>query len=295
MTDEPTNPFLNVSELLRSSQPRSRAHWLWYGAGLFVLVTLLSMLVEGKHPDGQWVMNLLSGAVLLGLIGAMGVVTLVLARGAQAEQARLEAIDELLQLRRWAEAGMMIHQTLAKPTRTPGARFQGLLYLATVLARFHRFGEAIEVYDHLLSQGPLDANMLHALRLGRAMCLLREDQLIDADRAISELRRGGMDEQSAGLALVELYRDVKTGHPREAVDLFNERRKMIRQQLGHRSADAWALTARAHDMLGDAASAADAWSNATLLSPAVELTRRYPEVTPVAERYAAQTAPREGQ
>jgi hypothetical protein len=113
------------------------------------------------------------------------------------------------------------------------------------------------------------------------MAMLREDHLVDADRAISELRRGPAARESAGLALVELYRDVKTGHPAEAVELFEARHPVLRDQLGIRVCDAYGLAARAYDLLGRDSEAARAWERATLLSPPAELARRYPELQPL--------------
>jgi hypothetical protein len=137
--------------------------------------------------------------------------------------------------------------------------------------------------------------------------MLREDHLLDADRAINELRRSlrssakiseeddgerAPDEiESAGLALVEIYRDVKTGHPAEAIETFNKRLPALREQLGHRAGDAWVLVARAYDMLNRPDDAQRAYENATLLADRTELERRYPEVAPLASRYRAAAVP----
>ena len=140
----------------------------------------------------------------------------------------------------------------------------------------------------------LDPASAYGLRLGRAMALLSEDHLVDADRAISELRRlGPPDRDSGGLALVEIYRDVKTGHPSEAVELFEKRRTSLRDHLGHRVADAYALAARAYDLLGRREEAQDAFAKATLLAPPPELYRRYAEVEKLKDRYTPTPAPPE--
>ena len=149
-----------------------------------------------------------------------------------------------------------------------------------VLARYHRYEDSVTVHEYLLSEIPLDDVTEHGVRLGRAMALLREDNLLDADRAIAELRRTSRGIESAGLALVEIYRDVKTGHPAEAIEMFESRLPAMRRQLGHRVADAWALAARAYDMLGRREEAQTAYENATVLMPLPELTRRYPEIAP---------------
>jgi tetratricopeptide (TPR) repeat protein len=231
------------------------------------------------------------------------VITWLAVRAHRAEQLQLEAAEELVTLRRWPQAAVLLEGMLMTPTRTPGARVQALIYLAGVLARYHRFEDAIAVQNHLLEHVNLDENTAHALRLGRAMAMLRDDHLFDADRAISDLRRStrrseeadggasGPGFESAGLALIELYRDVKTGHPAEAVELFNAKLPILRQQLGHRVGDAYALLAKACDLLGRQNEAQDAYAKATLLSPVEELSRRYPEVQSLAGKYQAVPTP----
>jgi tetratricopeptide (TPR) repeat protein len=229
----------------------------------------------------------------MGFVGCVTVVGFISVRRVRAEQSAVSAVDELVQLRRWPEAGLMLQTMLSHPARSPLARAQSLLYLAMVLARYHRFEDSVAVHDYILSQIPLDDVTDHAVRLGRAMSLLREDNLLDADRAIAELRRTSRGVESAGLALVEIYRDVKTGHPAEAIEMFENRLPVLRRQLSHRVADAWALAARGYDMLDRPQDAQTAYQNATLLMPLAELTRRYPEISPLASRYQPAAAPAE--
>jgi hypothetical protein len=168
---------------------------------------------------------------------------------------------------------------------------QGLIYLSAVLARYHRYADAITVQEHLLEHVNLQGGAEYALRLGRAMAMLHEERLVDADRAIAELRRVEGSSESAGLALVEIYRDVKTGHPGEAIETFAAKIANLRTQLGHRVADAWALVARAYDMVGRGDLAAEAYTNATSLAPIAELSRKYGEVAALTGKYAPATAP----
>jgi tetratricopeptide (TPR) repeat protein len=209
------------------------------------------------------------------------------------EQQQLVAVEELIRLRRWPEAAGLLENLLSRPMRTPQGRVQALVYLAAVLARFHRFADAVAVYDYLLRFEFNDEEMTHGLRLGRAMSLLHEERLFDADRAINELRRQRGGEPSAGLCLVEIYRDVKTGHPQEAVDLFEGNLTVLRNQLGNRVADAWALAARAFDLLGREAEAKAAYEKATLLVDEEELGRRYAEVASLCGKYPPSPRPRE--
>ncbi len=293
MPQDQTESFHDVADLLESSAPCASGSWFWYLAGLFLLVVLLNSYVGSRSEMGGRVMEGLSSLLMLGVMAAMGYFTWSSARTAQREQSQLESVEELLQLRRWSDAAVMLQGMLSRPARTPQARVQALIYFASALARYERFADAVQVYEHLLGIEQLDEGTRHGLRLGRAMSMLREDRLFDADRAISELRRDDAARESAGLALVEIYRDVKTGHPQEAIAEFEARRNILRRQLSHRFADAIALTARAHDLLGRQEEARRLYEEATLLVPEAEIKRRYPEVAVLAGRYPAAAWPTE--
>ena len=290
---EPSPQLLDVSSLLESSKPRARVSWFWYAAGGFLLVVMSATLLSGHSDTGKRLVDALSALMMVALISGMMVMTVVTVRRHRAEQEQVEAASEMMQLRRWPQAALLLREILSRPARGVGLRSQALIYLGAVLARYHRFTDAIAVYDHLLDHQLVDGGTAYGLRLGRVMAMLREDHLFDADRAIAELRRlgnsAGVD--SGGLALVEIYRDVRTGHPDEAVAIFEDKLPVLRDQLGHRVADAYALAARAYDLLGRSAEAQDAYSRATLLAPLIELHRRYPEVEKLAGKYQPSPAP----
>ena len=293
MPEQAEQAFLNVPELLDRSMPRHRGGWFWYAAGIFALMVLLSTYAGTQMAEGRNLVEFLSGVGMMVVVLGMGMMFVMTVKAVNREEQRIEAIEELMQLRRWGEAAAMVQSLLEKPTRTPRARVQGLIYLAAVLGRYGRYGDCIAVYDHLLGLEVLDEETTYGLRLGRAMSMLHEDHLFDVDKAIGDLRRSrdGAGEESAGLALVEIYRDVKTGHPQEAIEIFERKRPVMREQLGQRVADAYALAARAYDMLGKEDEARRAYENATLLSPEVELQRRYPEVRALVGKYPAAAAP----
>jgi hypothetical protein len=90
-----------------------------------------------------------------------------------------------------------------------------------------------------------------------------------------------------------MYRDVKTGHPAEAAAIFEEKLPALRDALGHRVADAYALAARAYDLMGRPVEAQDSYTKATLLSPLLELHRRYPEIEKLYGRFQPASAPPE--
>jgi hypothetical protein len=281
--------FLDVPTLLESSMPRPRPAWIWYGMVALAVVVLTMTAAAGQNPQLKLVVRFFGGLAMIALVISMASYASYVVKQQRKEQQRVEAIEELVQLRRWDQAAAMLDSMLAKPTLTMGARLQALVYLASVLARYHRFGDAIAVQTYLLEHAEFDANIGHGLKLMRTTALLHEDQLVDADRALGDLRRESPD--SAGLALIEIYRDVKTGHPEEAIDIFHAKAPALRSQLGHRIADAYALVARAHDLIDQNAEAAAAFEKATLLAPVEELCRRYPEVAAIRDKYPAAAAP----
>jgi hypothetical protein len=288
----PPNTFLDVPMLLERSVPRPRPSWLAYGVVSLLVVILMSWIVmAGADGASRDMARLMSAGAMIGIVAGTAVMAYQTARRHRAERAMVDAAGELVQLRRWPQAGLVLEQVLSHPAPSHGLRSQALIYLASVLARYHRFGDAIAVQNNLLEHGLVDPATAFGIRVGRAMAMLREDHLWDADRAISELRRLEGTGDSAGLALVEIYRDVKTGHADEAIDIFETRLPTLRDQLGHRLADAYALVARAYDLRGRDAEAADAWAKATLLAPPGELLRRYPEVNAVAEKHPPSPAP----
>jgi tetratricopeptide (TPR) repeat protein len=295
-------PFLDVPRLLEASQPRARTSLIFPGILTLLLLTFVSAYLTSKSPAWKTIVDAASALLMIGVMVAMGLVMWFTVRRQQEERARIDAIEELVQLRRWQQAASMLQTTLSKPTVSPSGRVQFLFYLASVLARYNRFEDAVAVQYYLLENIVLDPATVHGLRLGKAMAMLREDHLFDADRAISELRRDvnrAIDPAqpeadppvSAGLSLIEIYRDVKTGHATEAIELFKRTQNAMRQQLGHRVADAHALVAKAYDFASDSQQAQLHWERATLLSPPDELIRRYPELSSIAPKFAAATAP----
>jgi tetratricopeptide (TPR) repeat protein len=218
--------------------------------------------------------------------------TVSTARRHRAAQQTVEMIEELIQLRRWQQVGLLLQSFLSQPAPSARLRAQALVYLSTVLSRHQRFEDAIAVQNYILENELVDASADFGLRLLRAMAILREDHLVDADRAISDLRRRS-NSSSGSLALIEIYRDVKTGHPAEAIEIFQERLPLMQRQLGHRVADAHGLIARAYDMLGRESEAAAAYQRATLLAPPAELHRRYPELGKLSGKYQPAPAPAE--
>ncbi len=281
-----------METLLDRSRPVRRFNWFWYVIASFALLILFNSFSAEDAGAHQAIQVL---TVLLMLTAGAGTIiaSVVTVRRYRAQEQTVDAIEEMMQLRRWEPAGILLDRFLSEPVRSVRLWALALVQLAGLLGRHHRFEDAIQVQSFIIDNELLDDSSDYFIRLGRAMAMLREDHLVDADRAISDLRRRGPQEGSGGLALVEMFRDVKTGHPDEAIEIFSKFLPAMRQQLGHRVADAHALVACAYDRLGDESAANAAYQRATLLSPLGELQRRYPEVTKLADKFAAAAAPRE--
>lgn len=312
----PSPTFLDPAALIESSRPRP----VRLGGLPLMVMGALAIVVfasSSESPIGRAI-----SVVAPILFICFPLVLLFVSRHGAARMAgesqAVAALDELVQLRRWPEAADLATRLLAQPMVSPERRMHALTGLATILTRYHRFEEARVVHDYLLSRADAadepnarpgmadptpDASTAHAIRVARAMGLLREDRLVDADRAMSVLRREvsqARDEvrrtagneaaasvRSAGLVLLDLYRDVKTRHFEEAIAGFDASLSTLRDQLGGRVADAWILYAAALDGVGRSEDAQAAYANATALIPAVELHRRYPETASLSATYTA--------
>jgi tetratricopeptide (TPR) repeat protein len=296
--------FLDPRGLIDASDGQRFVPPAWPVLFIAMALVVASASLSGPNAGGA------QAAVVVGLVVAWCGHFLVrrsIGRAIAAEVQAVNAIEELVQLRRWMEAADLVQRVLSRPMYLRERRLTALLCLATLLTRYHRFADARVVHDYLLQNGGSDINAAHSIRVARAMGMLREDYLVDADKAMNDLRRevnrardevrrhrGGEaadDVQSAGLALLELYRDVKTRHYEEAVQGFERSLPILREQLGMRVADAWLLVAAARHGLGQTDAARIAYTNATALAPAVELHRRYPEASALAEIYSAPATP----
>jgi tetratricopeptide (TPR) repeat protein len=292
MDSSPTAPILDVPRLVESSRPARSIGIGYWVIGGFVLVMVISLAVGNESATSRAIVSAVWAVGMLAVLSASFIFSIITVNRFRNEQRRVEQIGELVAMKRWPEAVAALDAYLSNPARTHSMRAQALLHLSTVVARYHRFEDAIAIQTRLLDEGMLEENSAAMLRIARAMAMLREDHLFDADRAITELRRS-VAAGSAGASLIEIYRDVKTGHPDEAIEMFERELPKLRDQLGHRSADAWGLIARAYDLRGRDEDAARAFRNATLLAPQQELFARYPEVEKLSGRYQPAAAPPE--
>lgn len=283
---------MDVQSLIQESMPQPRSRWAWGLVAAFAGLLIGGEYLAGGQEEPLGALVYIASAVgVLVLVMLAVIIAMASVRRQRAEQQAVMALEEMIQLRRWDDAQELVMQLLSKPMRQRYLWAQTLVWLSMVLTRRGRYGDAIMVNEYLLEHVPMDGGVGHGIRLSRAMAMLHEDRLVDVDRAIGELKRESRDQVSAGLALVEMYRDVKTGHADEALGIFQSRRQEIRDQLGHRSGDAWALAAHSYDRLGRQDEAQAAYENATLLSSLAELRRRYPELELIVHKYTAAAMP----
>ncbi len=132
----PEFPFLDVPMLLETSEPMPRwGGWRLAGAGVLGAAVLawyfLSQSFSGSGSDPS--LSLLLSVVMATLVGGWVFNGLMTTREYRRQQEQLETIQELIQLRRWAEAALGVQNFLSSPARSAGARGQGLLFLAMVL------------------------------------------------------------------------------------------------------------------------------------------------------------------
>ncbi len=302
-TDLPQPSFLDPQKLLVSSRVSPLRIPTWP----IMVFAVVGILLMSSTSTGPLITGLKLAVLPIMFLISIGltIFRVVLARRLAAESDAVMALDELVQLRRWPEAADLAERILSRHMLAPDRRLFALMGLAALLTRYHRFADARVVHEALLNpesqELEIDPSMAHSVKVARAMSLLREDHLVDADRAMMDLRREvnmarddvrreqGVEKsqkvQSAGVVLLDLYRDVKTGHPTEALEVFAKAMPALRDQLGIRVADAWVLAAAAHHALGQVVQAADAFTKATTLVPAVELQRRYPETALLANHY----------
>jgi hypothetical protein len=287
----PTPPdFSDVQTLLDNSWPKPRAGWFVFIAAAMILGLLSVSMASDRSPGLQGAAAMASMVLL---VGGMSTTNYLQVRRRRVEQSRLEMAQELVQLKHWPQAAQLLQTVLSRPTTNPVARLQALVYFSDVLSRFERYEDITLIADHVLETIPLDAPAVHQVKLARATALLRQDRLFDADRAISDLRHSPQAAESAGLALLEMYRDVKTGHPTEALETYGAKLELIRRQLGHRVAEAYVLAAAANHLLNNPEPAQADYARATIMAPATDLHRRYPETAVLAASYPPVLAPPE--
>src|SRR5206468_7838269 len=92
--------FLDVPALLERSQPAPRHGWFWYAVGIFLLLVVTSAYFSRQSVEMDQAIGAVSTVAMIGLMIAMAGVTLFMAARQRQEMRQIEAIEELVQLRR---------------------------------------------------------------------------------------------------------------------------------------------------------------------------------------------------
>src|SRR5687768_10457990 len=93
--------FLDVPRLIEASVPQPRPVWVWYALMGFALLVLTMTFAASGNPQAQAALQAVGGIAMLGSVVAMGLYTSHTVKQQRQEQQRVEAIEELVQLRRW--------------------------------------------------------------------------------------------------------------------------------------------------------------------------------------------------
>ncbi len=299
----PPAPVLlpDIRILLQNSQPTRILPIFRPGTGLFFLIAILLIGILPIELPIKILMILLAG----GLFCACFIYFWYLIKNQRSENAQLNQIEDQIALKRYPEAASMLQYMMSTPMRTQPNRLRAMFLLGAVLSRMLRFEDALIPFNSLIQDEELVGPAGVAVKLGRAMAMLHSDHLFDADRAISDLRKT-IDRPTEGqeftynqsespvmaaLRLVELYRDVKTGHADEAVKLFERDQQLLTSGLGHRVGEAYALVAVAYDRMNQSVRAQDCYSSGTALQPAGDMLNLYPELRVLLGKYQPATPP----
>jgi tetratricopeptide (TPR) repeat protein len=106
----------------------------------------------------------------------------------RALEARVREVHELALLRRWDEALRGSWRLLPDLYGTPDLHARTVLAMAHCLDQVGGYDASLVAYDHLLQRVPRDHPAALSLRLQRAMVLLGNERLSDADDALRALR-----------------------------------------------------------------------------------------------------------
>src|SRR5437773_11829525 len=97
--DSPDSPFLDVPALIESSQPQPRVGWFWYVLGVFLLIVMTSAYITTHWTNLRGVVDLVSKLLMVGLMVGLALMTSLIVRRQRDELRRIEALEELVQLR----------------------------------------------------------------------------------------------------------------------------------------------------------------------------------------------------
>ena len=231
--------FLDVPTLLESSQARPRPAWIWYVGGLFLLLLMAGSYLEASPAKGQPPAGNCSGRWGCSRWrGSWWVLTwlTVAASSRRTPADRIHrgtgAVAALDGGGPGAGCDAVASGTLAAGAHSgvdiPLQRAGALTGDSAMPSRCREY-----VLDHAL----LDEATAHGLRLGRAMGHAARGPAVSMRIALSAICGvGAAARNPAGWRWWRSNRDVKTGHPQEAIEIFEQKLSLMREQLGHRVA-----------------------------------------------------------
>src|SRR3954469_3824276 len=117
-------PFLPVQELLELSRPEPRVAWVGWGAGLLLGIVIGSALLTSHFEALRTPVRAISVVAMFAVVALLMSATVATVRRHQEAQRAVDAAGEMVQLRRWAEAAMLLQQILSRPARTANQRTQ---------------------------------------------------------------------------------------------------------------------------------------------------------------------------
>jgi hypothetical protein len=291
-------------------------------AAIAVAVGSVVSQVEGTTSGGstdasagtltvlRWVVSLLLILMLMTFASIWGG---QIARRVRDEERQVDAAELALRLGQFDPAAIAVSKALSMPMLSPLNRVRALGVYVGLLSRFGRYEDVAHAVEAVLADG-VPVSMVAPLRAARVYAMLRDDRLVDADRALTELRRmsagswagdqhgdDAMDDAGETLGarakalamLAEAYREVRTGHADDLLARHAQRRPVVVSHLASRVADLDAMVAWAALRMGDESRAEGLWKLATTLTPGEELVRRYPELSDVARRFWSAPIPPE--
>ncbi|MAG17035.1 MAG: hypothetical protein CMJ21_03095 [Phycisphaerae bacterium] len=290
---EPPEPQ-QVREYLDAHPPRSPSRWAAW-APLMAVGFVVSIAWQ---IDAGWA-NVLPWLVVLGVI----VVSEMRVRRVARLTDELAHAQELALQHQWLPTLQLAWRLVPALSGMPQLHGRSVALIAHVFDRLRCYESALAAYDFLLQRMPAEHPAAVHLRVQRAITLMINDQLVDADDALRRLRGDiellGDAGASAAYRLAQLVQEVLTFHYDHAVacadELLDALRPLgIEAGYGHALvALSWLNVARSqHGADRDAtndqstsglsstaehayAQAAKWWSTATLLMPVSQLIDRF--------------------
>ena len=285
---------VDLTDLIASSRPRRKLTKI----GTFILIGFILLIWSVLSEQDQLIPLLLSLAILI----ILGVSTFrsVAQRKGLAKWSR-QASDLCLQ-EKWSQAAEPLRQLLGKPVPLAQIRYQGLLELAGVAEHTGELGGATKIYEAIAREQP--KGLLGSLALvGKAIVLLKLDQLADADTIIRRLEVSvEVDSLKSLVLLGRLYQQIKTGHYSDALIEKSSKCELARIGMSSKAAYVYALlglACRRQEMSasgdqeaaeGSGGSGSEAevlWQQATMLLGPDVLVEKFPELMELKEAYAS--------